>query len=38
LDVKAGQEVVCEVQGVGRQVNTLVEDWVPVPMADTPGS
>ncbi|MEJ7932427.1 fumarylacetoacetate hydrolase family protein [Ramlibacter sp. AN1015] len=30
VDVRPGQEVVCEVEGVGRLVNTLVEDWEPV--------
>lgn len=33
VDVQPGDEVVCEVQGVGRLVNTLVADWSPVPMA-----
>lgn len=27
VDVQPGDEVVCEVQGVGRLVNTLVADW-----------
>jgi 5-oxopent-3-ene-1,2,5-tricarboxylate decarboxylase/2-hydroxyhepta-2,4-diene-1,7-dioate isomerase len=34
VDVRPGQEVVCEVEGVGRLVNTLVEEWVP---AGSPG-
>jgi 5-oxopent-3-ene-1,2,5-tricarboxylate decarboxylase/2-hydroxyhepta-2,4-diene-1,7-dioate isomerase len=29
VDVKAGDEVVCEVEGVGRLVNRLVDDWTP---------
>lgn len=29
VDVKPGDEVVCEIEGIGRQVNTIVEDWVP---------
>ncbi|TFY99886.1 fumarylacetoacetate hydrolase family protein [Ramlibacter rhizophilus] len=29
VDVRPGQEVVCEVESVGRLVNTLVEDWEP---------
>jgi 5-oxopent-3-ene-1,2,5-tricarboxylate decarboxylase/2-hydroxyhepta-2,4-diene-1,7-dioate isomerase len=31
VDVRPGDEVVCEVQGVGRLVNTIVEDWAPAP-------
>jgi 5-oxopent-3-ene-1,2,5-tricarboxylate decarboxylase/2-hydroxyhepta-2,4-diene-1,7-dioate isomerase len=31
VDVKAGDEVVCEVEGVGRLVNRLVDDWTPAP-------
>ena len=31
VDVKAGDEVVCEVEGVGRLVNRLVPDWTPAP-------
>ncbi|TFZ06152.1 2-hydroxyhepta-2,4-diene-1,7-dioate isomerase [Ramlibacter henchirensis] len=31
VDVRPGDEVVCEVEGVGRLVNTLVEDWTPAP-------
>ena len=31
VDVHPGDEVVCEVQGLGRLVNTLVADWVPAP-------
>jgi 5-oxopent-3-ene-1,2,5-tricarboxylate decarboxylase/2-hydroxyhepta-2,4-diene-1,7-dioate isomerase len=27
VDVQPGDEVVCEVQGVGRLLNTLVADW-----------
>jgi 5-oxopent-3-ene-1,2,5-tricarboxylate decarboxylase/2-hydroxyhepta-2,4-diene-1,7-dioate isomerase len=30
VDVKPGDEVVCEVERVGRLVNTLVADWEPV--------
>jgi 5-oxopent-3-ene-1,2,5-tricarboxylate decarboxylase/2-hydroxyhepta-2,4-diene-1,7-dioate isomerase len=33
VDVRPGDEVVCEVQGVGRLVNTLVDDWTPAPRA-----
>ena len=33
VDVQPGDEVVCEVQGVGRLVNHLVADWQPVPEA-----
>jgi 5-oxopent-3-ene-1,2,5-tricarboxylate decarboxylase/2-hydroxyhepta-2,4-diene-1,7-dioate isomerase len=29
VDVKPGDEVVCEVEGVGRQVNTILADWEP---------
>ncbi|HEY1228109.1 MAG TPA: fumarylacetoacetate hydrolase family protein [Ramlibacter sp.] len=29
VDVRPGDEVVCEVEGVGRLVNTLVDDWEP---------
>jgi 5-oxopent-3-ene-1,2,5-tricarboxylate decarboxylase / 2-hydroxyhepta-2,4-diene-1,7-dioate isomerase len=29
VDVKAGDEVICEVEGVGRLRNVLVEDWTP---------
>lgn len=29
VDVPVGQEVVCEVEGIGRLVNTLVQDWEP---------
>ncbi len=32
VDVQPGDEVVCEVQGVGRLVNTLVADWTPAPL------
>ena len=32
VDVQPGDEVVCEVEGVGRLVNTLVADWTPAPM------
>jgi 5-oxopent-3-ene-1,2,5-tricarboxylate decarboxylase/2-hydroxyhepta-2,4-diene-1,7-dioate isomerase len=32
VDVHPGDEVVCEVQGVGRLVNTLVADWTPAPL------
>lgn len=31
VDVRPGDEVVCEVEGVGRLVNTLVDDWTPAP-------
>ena len=31
VDVKAGDEVVCAVEGVGRLVNRLVDDWTPAP-------
>ena len=31
VDVKAGDEVVCEVDRVGRLVNRLVPDWTPAP-------
>lgn len=29
VDVRPGDEVVCEVEGVGSLVNTLIADWVP---------
>ena len=29
VDVQPGEEVVCEVEGVGRLLNVLVEDWTP---------
>ena len=29
VDVQPGDEVVCEVQGIGRLLNTLVADWLP---------
>jgi 5-oxopent-3-ene-1,2,5-tricarboxylate decarboxylase/2-hydroxyhepta-2,4-diene-1,7-dioate isomerase len=32
VDVHPGDEVVCEVQGVGRLVNTLVANWTPAPL------
>jgi 5-oxopent-3-ene-1,2,5-tricarboxylate decarboxylase / 2-hydroxyhepta-2,4-diene-1,7-dioate isomerase len=35
VDVPVGQEVVCEVEGVGRLVNTLVQDWEPAPTTRT---
>jgi 5-oxopent-3-ene-1,2,5-tricarboxylate decarboxylase/2-hydroxyhepta-2,4-diene-1,7-dioate isomerase len=38
VDVPVGQEVVCEVEGVGRLVNTLVEDWKPAPMGAEGGA
>ena len=31
VDVKAGDEVVCEIERVGRLVNRLVPDWTPAP-------
>jgi 5-oxopent-3-ene-1,2,5-tricarboxylate decarboxylase/2-hydroxyhepta-2,4-diene-1,7-dioate isomerase len=31
VDVQPGDEVVCEVEGVGRLVNTLIADWEPAP-------
>jgi 5-oxopent-3-ene-1,2,5-tricarboxylate decarboxylase / 2-hydroxyhepta-2,4-diene-1,7-dioate isomerase len=31
VDVQPGDEVVCEVQGVGRLLNTIVGDWTPAP-------
>ena len=31
VDVKAGDEVVCEIESVGRLVNRLVPDWTPAP-------
>lgn len=31
VDVKVGDDVVCEVEGVGRLVNRLVDDWTPAP-------
>ena len=31
VEVRPGDEVVCEVQGVGRLVNTIIEDWTPEP-------
>jgi 5-oxopent-3-ene-1,2,5-tricarboxylate decarboxylase/2-hydroxyhepta-2,4-diene-1,7-dioate isomerase len=27
VDVQPGDEVVCEVEGVGRLLNTVVADW-----------
>lgn len=33
VDVHPGDEVVCEVEGVGRLVNTLVADWTPAARA-----
>ena len=35
VDVRPGDEVVCEVEGVGRLVNTLVDDWEPAPRQPT---
>ncbi|WP_374668557.1 fumarylacetoacetate hydrolase family protein [Ramlibacter sp.] len=32
VDVRPGDEVVCEVEGVGRLVNTLMADWTPAPL------
>jgi 5-oxopent-3-ene-1,2,5-tricarboxylate decarboxylase/2-hydroxyhepta-2,4-diene-1,7-dioate isomerase len=29
VDVPVGAEVACEVQGVGRLLNTLIADWQP---------
>lgn len=31
VDVPVGEEVVCEVEHVGRLVNTLIADWEPIP-------
>ena len=33
VDVQPGDEVVCEVQGVGRLLNTIAPDWTPAPRA-----
>ena len=33
VDVQSGDEVVCEVEGIGRLCNTLVPDWEPAPIA-----
>ena len=35
VDVPVGAEVVCEVEQIGRLVNTLVEDWTPAPLGDS---